>query len=729
MIAILTEKPSVANEIAVHLRVTQRKNGYWLGNGYAITWALGHLVGLAMPESYGMKSFQRENLPIIPKKILLIPRQIKIKIGYQTDKRALEQLEIIKEIFNRCDHIIVATDAGQEGELIFRYIYHYLQCKKPFERLWISSLTDKAITQGFKNLQKGHHFDNLYQSALARSQADWLIGINATQALSVQAKNGLYSLGSVQTPVLAMVCKRYREHIHFIPETFWKLQLQHTYKGITFYTHSETSFTQKTTAESHLKSIEILKQVTIIKVQQKEQREQPPLLYNITGLQKEAHTTFNFSASQTLAIAQSLYEQKLITYPRTGSQYISCDMWQEIPKLISLLEKNERLKDHAKALRLRKLQKRIVNDDKVTDHHALLITEIHPKNLCKEKSVIYQLIASRLLASVSAPCLKELTQFTCKVKEQLFTANGTTIISEGWRAIIGHFQQRNHQELPEIEQGEVLKIRSISLLEKQTQTKPLFTEATLLSAMENIGKTIEDKAERLAIKEVGLGTPATRASIIENLFRHDYILRQRKSLIPTKKGLQVYKIVKGKHIADVAMTGLWEKKLKEIEKGDLSTKTFIKGIELYTEQITKELLATKIKKIPPQLLPCPKCNEPSVRVFTKFVKCTDDKCHWWLFRTICGKILTRKAVKILLDSGKSPLLKGLKSNANTTFDVYLVLGSEGTTSFEFPVKNENIVKNTSFVFIIKFNLNNLILYHHNFQLLNNLLIVGYSFLL
>lgn len=689
MKVILTEKPSVAKDLALHLGITQRKNGYWLGNGYAITWAYGHLVTLALPENYDINGFQRENLPIIPKDFLLMPRQLKVRGGYKTDERAFEQLQIIKELFERCESIIVATDAGREGELIFRYIYHYLQCQKPFQRLWISSLTYEAIAKGFENLQNGTNFDTLYQSAKARSQADWLIGINATQALSVQANDGLYSLGRVQSPTLAMVCKRYLENKHFQSETYWKIQLQHSVAGVTFYTQSETSFFNKETAEKLIESIAFVKTITVLEVIQQEKREQPPLLYDLTALQKEAHTMYNFSASKTLEIAQSLYEKKLITYPRTGSRYISEDMWLEIPKLIHFLERNETLKEHAKFLRLQKLQKRIINDEKVTDHHALLITDYASVSISNEEKTLYQLIASRLLESVSVPCVKELTQIRCIAKDERFTTNGTVIISEGWRAIRGHFRQTTIQELPDVSNKKELTIKTTKLVEKQTQPKPLLTEATLLSAMENAGKTIENEEERLAIKEVGLGTPATRANIIETLFKRDYIERQQKALLPTEKGLQVYQIVKDKRIADVAMTGMWEKSLTNIEKGKMSGVSFQEAIEIHTQQITRELLESEVKSLSKKHLKCPKCKESSVKTYPKVAKCTKEDCDWLLFRVVCGKTMTEKTVEALLKNNKSTLLKGLKSKKNTTFDAYLILKVDGTTVFEFPKKQKN----------------------------------------
>lgn len=684
MITILAEKPSVAQEIAVHLNITQRKNGYWQGNGYAVTWALGHLVGLAMPETYGFKGFQREHLPILPEHFQLIPRQKKATKGYKDDERAVQQLAIIEDLFNQSEKIIVATDAGREGELIFRYIYHYLGCQKPFERLWISSLTEKAIAQGFENLQQGSEFDNLYQSAKARSQADWLIGINATQALSVQANNGVYSLGRVQTPTLAMICKRFLANKNFQSKAYWKIQLQHTVNGISFTTISEKSYTEKSTVQSAISVIELTEKAKITKVTQQQKREQPPLLYDLTGLQKEANTKLNLSAEKTLQIAQSLYEKKLITYPRTGSQYISEDMWQEIPKLIEVLERNESLKEYAKDLRLKKLQKRIINDAKVTDHHALLITENKPENINNEEKAIYQLIASRLLESVSEPCLKEITKIESYVSDQLFTTSGTIIIIKGWRDIRGNFEQKDTQELPEVSEGDFLKIKKATILEKQTQPKPLLTEASLLSAMERAGKEIENEEERLAIKEIGIGTPATRAGIIETLFQRNYIQRQKKSLVPTEKGLQVYHIIKDKRIADVAMTGMWEKALAEIEQGEMNAQTFQNGIKIYAEQITNELLQTEIQSIEPKTPLCPKCKQHHLKVYDKVVKCPNEQCEWLLFRTICGKKMTIPAIISLIEKKKTPLLKGLKSKANKTFDAYLILNEDMTTSFEFP---------------------------------------------
>ena len=313
----------MARDIATVLGATQKNDGNISGNGFIVTWAFGHLVGLAMPDAYGIENFRRENLPILPQSFQLIPRQVKTDKGYKPDSGTVKQLKVIKEVFDQCDKIIVATDAGREGELIFRYIYEYLECRKPFVRLWISSLTDKAIRDGLQNLKDGTMYDNLFRSAKARSEADWLIGINASQALSITAGRGTYSLGRVQTPTLAMICSRYLENKNFVPQKYWQLKLHTGKDSIEFSALSEEKFDNQQPAIDKLQIIKDSGQVQVKSVECKEVNQEPPLLYDLTTLQKEANTKLNFSADKTLSIAQKLYEGKLISYPRTGSRYIS----------------------------------------------------------------------------------------------------------------------------------------------------------------------------------------------------------------------------------------------------------------------------------------------------------------------------------------------------------------------------------------------------------------------
>ena len=694
MRVIIAEKPSVARAIAHVLGISGQQNGYIgnvnsgdkNGNSTAVTWAIGHLIQLAMPEEYGFSGFRRENLPILPEPFKLIPRQTKKGKEYVSDAGALKQLNVIKNLFDQCTEIVVATDAGREGELIFRLIYRYLNCQKPFKRLWISSLTDKAIKNGFENLKNGSEFDNLYQSARSRSEADWLVGINASQALSISAGSGVYSLGRVQTPTLAMICNRYWEHTNFQIKNYWQIQAEMEVGRKTLRMLSDDKFDDKPSAQN---AVEIVRRnkMEIIETDTRAVREEPPLLYDLTGLQKDANKRLNLSADETLTVAQSLYEKKFITYPRTGSRYINEDIWDEIPALVETLLVYEPLKEQAKSLLKNRLNRRCVNDLKVTDHHALLVTDNTVSGLSKHEESVYRLIAGRMLEAFSAPCEKEVTTVKARSREFLFSARGVDVIEAGWRAVNGMFDSETSDEpeisLPDVDADDKFSVETTRLLEKQTKPKPFHTEATLLSAMEHAGKELENEDERKALKESGIGTPATRASIIETLFSRNYIERQKKSLVPTAKGLKVYEAVKDKRIADVSMTGMWENTLAKIENGEMSAETFDKSIAIYARQMTEELLAMDFPKDENEILSCPKCKNQSVKNFEKVAKCTGETCGWLLFRTVCGKTLSENDVKAVIEKGKSSLLKGLKSKAGKTFDAYIVLKEDGGTEFEF----------------------------------------------
>ena len=398
---VIAEKPSVAREIAVLLGAIEKKDGYLTGNGYYVTWALGHLVTLAMPKDYGFKGFQKEALPLLPNPFLLTARKMKKNNNYVQDEGALKQLKIIEQLLKNSKSIIVATDAGREGELIFRYIYEYLKCNLPFQRLWISSLTEKAILNGFDNLKPGKNFDGLYFAAVGRSRADWLVGINASQALSIAVGSGVYSLGRVQTPTLALICKRFLENKAFAIKKYWQIELEHRKEFIDFKSISLTKWDDNKQANDALKSIQRYGTATVTSVETKIINEQPPLLFDLTALQKEANIKLNFSAEETLNIAQSLYEKKFISYPRTGSKYVTEDIWAEIPKLISALEELEKFKAVVSNVKKGRLNKHIVNDLKVTDHHGLLITDKIPSAILPKENVIYEMIAYRLLETVS----------------------------------------------------------------------------------------------------------------------------------------------------------------------------------------------------------------------------------------------------------------------------------------------------------------------------------------
>ncbi|SPY35851.1 DNA topoisomerase 3 [Porphyromonas cangingivalis] len=687
MIAVIAEKPSVARDIATILGATQKNDGNISGNGYIVTWAFGHLVGLAMPDAYGIENFRRENLPILPQLFQLIPRQVKTDKGYKPDTGTVKQLKIIKEIFDQCDKIIVATDAGREGELIFRYIYQYLECRKPFVRLWISSLTDKAIRDGLQNLKDGTMYDNLFRSAKARSEADWLIGINASQALSIAAGRGTYSLGRVQTPTLAMICSRYLENKNFVPQKYWQLKLQTGKDNIDFSALSEEKFDNQQPAIDKLQIIKDSGQVQVKSVECKEVNQEPPLLYDLTTLQKEANTKLNFSADKTLSIAQKLYEGKLISYPRTGSRYISQDVFEEIPERISLLETYDRFAGYAKSMNGSNLNRRSVDDKKVTDHHALIITENKPGSLQADEQAIYELVAGRMLEAFSEKCVKEVTSISLTSGESIFAVKGTVIKSAGWRAVF-NVQEEGEENtvLPALKEGENLPLSDIELLEKQTKPKPLHTESSLLSAMENAGKELEDAELKASMKDSGIGTPATRAAIIETLFTRQYIIREKKALVPTEKGLAVYDIVRDKKIADVEMTGMWENALSKIESGEMNPDTFHKSTEVHASQITSELLGVQLTLSTQQDLTCPKCGTGRILLYPKVAKCDNTDCGLVIFRNKSDKQLTDKQITELVTAKKTGMIKGFRSKAGKPFDASLAFDDQFNVVFVFPEK-------------------------------------------
>ena len=786
MKTIIAEKPSVAREIARIVGATKREEGYFEGGGYAVTWAFGHLVQLAMPDGYGVRGFVRDNLPIIPDTFTLVPRQVRTEKGYKPDSGVVSQIKVIKRLFDTSEHIIVATDAGREGELIFRYLYHYTGCTTPFVRLWISSLTDKAIREGLRKLEDGSKYDNLYLAAKARSESDWLVGINGTQALSIAAGHGTYSVGRVQTPTLAMVCARYWENRRFTPEAFWQLHIatDGCDEGTVKFSSSE-KWKEKESATELYNKVKSAGTATVTKAERKEKTEETPLLYDLTTLQKEANTKHGFTAEQTLEIAQKLYEKKLITYPRTGSRYIPEDVFTEIPKLLAFignlpewigkvnpkamptrrsvdggkvtdhhallvtgekplfLSKEDNIiyqmiagrmieafsekcvKDTAQKLYEKKLityprtgsryipedvfteipkllafignlpewigkvnpkampTRRSVDGGKVTDHHALLVTGEKPLFLSKEDNIIYQMIAGRMIEAFSEKCVKDTATVTAECAGAEFVAKGSIIRQAGWRAVYGE-EEKEETIIPGWQEGNTLTLKATSITEGKTKPKPLHTEATLLSAMETAGKEIEDDVLRQALKDCGIGTPATRAAIIETLFKRGYMERCKKSLVPTEKGLALYSVVKTMRIADVAMTGEWEKELARIERGELPAETFRKEIEAYTKEITSELLSCdKLFARRDSGCKCPKCGTGSMQFYGKVIRCDNAECGLPVFRLKANRILTDEEIKDLLTDGHTKLLKGFKSKQGKSFDAIVAFDGDYNTTFVF----------------------------------------------
>ena len=679
---IIAEKPSVARDIARIVGATTKQDGYLEGCGYVVTWAMGHLIALAMPETYGFSAYKREDLPIRPNPFLLVVRQVRKDKEYVSDPAALKQLKVIHSCFDKADRIIVATDAGREGELIFRYIYQYLDCKKTFERLWISSLTDKAIREGLSNLKPGSHYDNLYHSAKARSEADWLVGINASRALSIARKGG-YSLGRVQTPTLAMVCRRFIENRDFSSVPYWKLSALIEKEGLSLKAVGCKDYENEALAQTALATLRSQSQLTVETVTRKVMHTAPPLLYDLTALQKDANRRHGFSADKTLSIAQSLYEKKITTYPRTGSRYISEDVFEEVP---TLLRKTG-------ATITEPLNRHSVDNTKITDHHAIIPTGEPPLGLSTDETTIYQMVVNRFIEAFFPNSEEErmLVRFTDGTNT--FTWKVCRQISLGWKAVQkGKEAEADKKEdgdeqflssLPNLAEGEVLTLLNADITEHKTKPKPLYTEATLLSAMENAGKEVEDAESKKAMAECGIGTPATRANIIETLILRDYIRRDKKTIIPTEKGLAVYEIVKDKKIANAEMTGSWELALAAIEAGKMPSDKFAQGINSYVETICEELLSLSSEQKSYPVYRCPKCGQQSVGIYAKVAKCRHETCGFHMFREVCGIHLSEDNIRDLISSGRTPILKGLTSKVGKTFNARLVLTDDYTTTFEF----------------------------------------------
>ena len=527
-------------------------------------------------------------------------------------------------------------------------------------------------------------------SSCLPKHADWLVGINATQALTIAAGRGTYSLGRVQTPTMAMVCRRFLENKNFKPTQFWQMHFTTGGDGKAVKFLTADRWNDKTTAENLYQQLKGNKSVVISKVECKEKADEPPLLYDLTALQKDANVRYGFTAEQTLTIAQKLYEAKVITYPRTSSRYIPDDVYDEIPKLLRTLQDNEQW--GALSMTIRKPNTHSVNASKVTDHHALLITGEKLEHPSNDDKKIYNMIVARMLEAFSDKCEKQQTTITVEVDGVQFVTKGTVIKKAGWRFIQN--EETDNDRLPNWKEGQELAVSGWGLAEGKTKPVPIHTEATLLSEMESCGKGIEDEELAQAIKECGIGTPATRANIIETLINREYMIRLNRQLIPTEKGLFIYDLLKDKQIADVAMTGQWEQSLARIERGEYSAKDFRKGIEDYTGCIVQELLSLEDKFQHSGIgIPCPKCGKGTMLFYKKVVKCDNPACDCHVFREKAGKELTNDQLKSLLTEGRTGIIKGFKSKQGNSFDAVVTLNGETfQTEFSFPERKKTSKK-------------------------------------
>ncbi|MBR1445256.1 MAG: DNA topoisomerase III [Firmicutes bacterium] len=589
---IIAEKPSVARDIARVLKCSSKGKGYLYNDTYIISWAVGHLVTLCDAEDYDpkYKRWKNEDLPIIPDKL-------KIKAIEQTRDQLVVLHSLIKS--DDVDSLICATDSGREGELIFRYIYEITNCDKPFKRLWISSMTDAAIKDGFAKLKDGSEYDLLYKSARCRSEADWLVGINASRAFTIKY-NTLLSIGRVQTPTLAMIVQRQKEIDEFEVKPYWEIEADFgSYKGTWFNkTDNETKFFEKEKAQEIADKVK--KKKGIVSSIDKEEKKQPaPLLYDLTELQRECNKKYGFSAQKTLSIAQDLYEKrKMITYPRTDSRYLSDDM---IPKMKIVLGKLKEVNEYSGhceyVLGLEKLPitKRIVDNSKISDHHAIIPTEsrANVNALSADEMKVYDLIARRFIAVFYPNYIYSTTKITSTVENENFMTKGTTVIQKGWTEVDKPVEKDKEKTeiLPDVAVNDEVTAEKVSVASKKTKPPQAYTEAALLSSMENAGRFVEDEVLKEQLKESGLGTPATRAAIIEKLLNVGYITRKGKKLTPTEKGKNLIAVVPPELKSPVT-TGKWEKGLSSISKGNMEPEKFMGSIVRYVNYIVRQSVST-----------------------------------------------------------------------------------------------------------------------------------------
>lgn len=643
---IIAEKPSVARDIAKVLGCSGKGDGYIEGPDYVITWAVGHLITLFEPEDYDEK-YKRWQYQMLP----ILPAEIKIKPYEQTVK----QLHVIEKLMKRDDveALICATDSGREGELIFRYIYNYTQCKKPFRRLWISSMTDEAISEGFRNLKDGHVYDNLYLSAKCRSEADWLVGINATRAYTTQ-NNVLLSIGRVQTPTLALIVERQKEIDNFVPKDYFEVQVNYgEFTGTWFDDKpSETRIDEESKAQAIIDKV--LNQNGVVKsVSKKKNKQLPPQLYDLTELQRDGNKHHGYTAQQVLSIAQDLYEKrKLITYPRTDSRYLSDDMKPVVKQTMNKIS----IPPYNKAIEVikqkgeLKFSKRIIDNKKVTDHHAIIPTNVTPKleSLSKDELNIYNLIVKRFIAVFYDDFLFETTEVIVESMEETFVSKGKIITQKGWKSLYVADKDDDEQTLPNIKKGDNVAIIDGQVLKKQTSPPKPYTEATLLSAMENAGRFVEDEALKEQLKASGFGTPATRAGIIERLIEVEYIGRKGKALYPTQKGINLIEIVPDE-LKSPETTGKWERALNKISTGEMETDKFIQSIHRFVVYLVKSAISSKRVIFEKEQKPykggkslpqgknfgtCPLCKKGVVMENTKSFYCTQwrEGCKFTLWK-------------------------------------------------------------------------------------------------
>lgn len=679
MITVIAEKPSVARDIAKVLGANTQKEGYLEGNGYFITYAFGHLVGLAEPVEYGYSDkWLKSELPLIPKHFMLSP-----------NKDAKKQLGIIKHLFNSSKDLIVATDAGREGELIFRWIYEYLSSDIPFRRLWISDMTDKSIKEGFNNLLPGNSKDNLYFSAKARAESDWLIGMNATRLMTLN-NNTLLSIGRVQTPTLRLIVDRYLDHKNFVIKDYWKpfIVIDNNNPDQQLKLVCDVEFENEDKIHKYVYNLKNLTNC-IVKREDKKEKEAPPKLYSLTSLQKEANGKLNFTADETLKVLQGLYEKhKLVTYPRTDSEYLTDNQIGDVQNVLN----SHKLYFSEINLVSDISNNSAFNNAKVTDHHAVIPTNIVPDNntlskLSEKERNLYNLVITRFFQRFSPDCQKEKVVLTTNLEGDIFTFSQTTEVYKGWK--IYNIEKDDKITFPVLIKDQDKKaIFEHSYSKHQTQPKKIHTEASLLSAMETAGKEIENENLKEQMKGKGLGTPATRSGIIEILIKRSFIERKGKQLIPTTTGIDLIEKVRDHKISIPEWTAEQEYELYKVETGENSYPGYIDSIKNIVGNIIQELDGIKIEQASVESKAigiCPKCQKGNIVEGKKGYGCSEykDGCNFVIWKEIAGKKISLSIAKTLIEKRRTKKLEGFISKAQKKFNASLILNNDYKVEFDF----------------------------------------------
>ena len=679
----IAEKPSVAREIANILGANTKHDGYYEGNGYAVTYTFGHLCTLLEPKDYKphWKSWDLNNLPMLPEKF---------STKVTSDSGIQKQFNIVKGLFEKADVIINCGDAGQEGELIQRWVINQANYQGEVKRLWISSLTEEAIKDGFENLHSSEKYDNLYYAGFSRAIGDWLLGLNATRLYTVKfgGYKQVLSIGRVQTPTLAMLVNRYKEIENFKPQPYWELQT--TYRD-TQFNYEEGRFTKKEDGQALADKVKAA-DFEIVSVTKKKGKDYAPKLFDLTGLQVYCNNKFGFSADETLKMVQKLYEMKVVTYPRVDTTFLPNDLYPKVPGILKRLTKYHELTQPLLGKKIRKTKK-VFDDAKVTDHHAIIPTGIEA-NLQYNQQQVYDIITRRFIAVFYDDSEVSNSTVLGKAAEVPFKTTGKEILTQGWRVVFKTEESQTKKSvsqqmvLPSFVEGEKGP-HEPSFLEKETKPPRNYTEASLLRAMETAGKQVDDDEMRELMKENGIGRPSTRASIIETLFRRKYIERKKKLVVPTQTGIQLIDLIDNELLKSAELTGRWEKRLKEIERGEFNAGTFIKNMKKMVDDLVYEVRSSKAKvrishtstvtssavvksskkKTKKQVTgkTCPKCNKGTLLKGSSAFGCSEYKnqCDFKIPFKIHEKKISETQIIRLIDKGCTTNLKGFKTELGT----------------------------------------------------------------